>query len=294
MKRLNKILFAGIICLLLMTPLSLNVSAELLDESLPRVVDDADLLTENEEKSLENQIKAITDEYDFDVVLVTADTLGGKSPMEYADDYYDYNGYGANKDCDGVLLLVSMEDRDWWISTTGYGIKAFTDYGIDKAGEKFVSYLSNAEYSQGFEKFLNITEDYITAAKQGKPYDINNVYLTKEEAEKERIRLEKENKKQFYGSIIGCFVIGFVAALITVLVFKSQLKSVRFQGGAANYEVNGSLNLTRSNDVFLYKNVSKRRRAESSGGGHSGGGGGGSSTHVSSSGTTHGGGGGKF
>ena len=115
MKRLNKILFAGIICLLLMTPLSLNVSAELLDESLPRVVDDADLLTENEEKSLENQIKAITDEYDFDVVLVTADTLGGKSPMEYADDYYDYNGYGANKDCDGVLLLVSMEDRDWWI-----------------------------------------------------------------------------------------------------------------------------------------------------------------------------------
>ncbi len=295
MKSLNKILFVGIILLLLMPPLSLNVSAELFDKTQPRVVDNADLLTDSEEESLESQIKTLIDKYDFDIVIVTADTIGGKTPMEYADDYYDYEGYGAGVERDGVLLLISMADRDWWISTRGYGITVFTDYGIDKAGEIFVSYLSSAEYSQGFEKFLNVTEDYLTAAKQGKPYDINNVYLTKEEAEKERIRLEKENKEQLYGAIIGSFVIGLVAALITVLVFKSQLKSVRFQGGAANYEVAGSLNLTRSNEVFLYKNVSRRRREESSsGGGGSSSGGGGSSTHTSSSGATHGGGGGKF
>ena len=53
----------------------------------------------------------------MDLVVVTANTLGGKSPMEYADDYYDYNGYTD----DGALLLVSMEDRDWWISTKGSG-----------------------------------------------------------------------------------------------------------------------------------------------------------------------------
>lgn len=294
MKSLNKILFVGIICLLFMTSLSLNVSAELYDETQPRVVDNADLLNDSEEKALESRIKALIDKYDFDIVIVTTDTIDGKTPMEYADDYYDYEGYGAGVERDGVLLLISMADRDWWISTRGYGITAFTDYGIDKAGEIFVSYLSNAKYSQGFEKFLNVTEDYLTAAKQGKPYDINNIYLTKEEAEKERIRLEKENKKQFYASIIGCFVIGFVAALITVLVFKSQLKSVKFQSGAAHYEVAGSMNLTRSNDVFLYKNVSRRRREESSGGGGGGSSGGGSSTHTSSSGATHGGGGGKF
>lgn len=264
MKKLKKTLFAGFICMLLIIPFSLNVSAELLDKSLPRVVDDADILTESEENSLENKIKAITDKYDFDVVLVTADTLSGKTPMEYADDYYDYNGYGANKDRDGVLLLVSMEDRDWWISTTGYGIKVFTDEGIQKAGREFVSYLSKAEYSKGFESFLNITEDYIKKEKN-------------------------QTKKNILIGISGSFIVALIAALITVFIFKSQLKSVKSKTNAASYEVAGSMNLTRSNDVFLYKNVSKTRKAESSSGG-----GGGSSTHVSSSGTSHGGGGGKF
>ena len=69
---------------------------------------------------------------------VTADTINGETPMAYADDYYDYNGYGAGADNDGILLLLSMEDRDWWISTTGYGIDAFTDYGIDVIGDEIV------------------------------------------------------------------------------------------------------------------------------------------------------------
>lgn len=274
MKVIKKIVFLGLACLTLISPLSLTVSAELLDKSLPRVVDDADLLTENEEKSLESQIKAITDKYDFDIVLVTADTLGGKTPTSYADDYYDYNGYGANKERDGVLLLVSMEDRDWWITTRGYGITVFNDVRIDNAGENFVSHLSSGEYSKGFECFLSDAEEYIELTNSGK---------TKSDAER---------MKELAIYISASFGVGLIAAVITVLIFRAQLKSVKFQGGAAHYEVAGSLNLTRSNDVFLYKNISKTRRVESNGGGR--GSGGGSSTHISSSGATHGGGGGKF
>ena len=33
----------------------------------------------------------------MDVVIVTSNDLQGKTPRDYADDYYDYNGYG-NKD----------------------------------------------------------------------------------------------------------------------------------------------------------------------------------------------------
>lgn len=265
MNRIKKILFSGIICLALIFPLSTVVSAELADKSLPRVVDDAELLTDSEEKSLESQIKTITDKYDFDIVIVTADTLDGKTPTAYADDFYDYKGYGAGKDHDGMLLLVSMEDRDWWISTTGYGIKAIDDENIKSLGEYMFPDLRDGEYYEAFECFLKHSEIYISVSKDG---DNRNLLL----------------------AIAGSFLVGLIAALITVLTFKSQLKSVRFQGGAAHYEVAGSLNLTRSNDVFLYKNVSRTKRVESDGGG----GGGGSSTHVSSSGTTHGGGGGKF
>lgn len=281
MKVIKKILFLAIVCLTLTSSLSLTVSAELFDKTLPRVVDNADLLTDSEEESLESDIKTLIDKYDFDIVIVTADTIDGKTPMEYADDYYDYEGYGAGVDRDGVLLLVSMEDRDWWISTRGYGITVFTDYGIQKAGESIVNYLGKEKYLGAFEKFLSITEDYIDSANNGKAIDTNNEY-----------RSTSDVIRNIFILAAGSFGIGLIAALITVFVFKAQLKSVKFQGGAANYEVNGSLQLTRSNDVFLYKNVSKTKRVESSGGGHSGGGG--SSTHISSSGATHGGGGGKF
>ncbi len=43
---------------------------------------------------------------------------------------YDYCEYGYGADKDGVLLLISTEDNDVYISTCGYGITAFTDAGI--------------------------------------------------------------------------------------------------------------------------------------------------------------------
>ncbi|MGN0612648.1 MAG: TPM domain-containing protein [Porcipelethomonas sp.] len=277
MNKLKKIFLAGAACLSIIAPVSVTASAELIDPDLPRVVDDADLLTDEQEADLENKIQNIIDKYDFDVVLLTEDTLDGLTPMEYADDYYDYEGYGANENGDGVLLLVSMEDRDWWISTKGYGIKAFTDYGIEKAGDSFVSFLSDGDYKGGFDSFLEITEDYIKAADSGKPYDTNNTYRS------------QSDKMTGYVIAVGVGLgIGLIAAIIVVLIFRSQLKSVKFAENAANYEDKNSFNVTRSNDVFLYRNVSKTRRPEHNSSG------GGSSTHSSSSGSSHGGGGGKF
>ena len=103
-----------------------------------RLADMADLLQESEEKALLALLDEMSERQQLDIVVVTANTLNGKTPMEYADDFYDYNDYGFGAQKDGVLLLVSMEDRDWWISTTGYGITAFTDAGITYIGEQFL------------------------------------------------------------------------------------------------------------------------------------------------------------
>ena len=81
--------------------------------SMPRLVDGADLLTDSEEITLLSMLGEISERQMLDVVIVTTNTLEGKSPMAYADDFYDYNGYGFGASYDGVLLLVSMEDRDW-------------------------------------------------------------------------------------------------------------------------------------------------------------------------------------
>ncbi len=275
MKKLKKLLITAVTGLAMLMPLSLSASAQLINPELPRVVDNADLLTDSEEKTLTDTINDITKEYDFDVVILTEESIDGYSPMNYADDYYDYEGYGANSAGDGVLFLINMEERDWWISTKGYGITVFTDYGIDKVGDIMVPDLSNGDYYDAFRTFLSTTEEYIIAAESGDAYDVDNTYKT-----------SADKTKLIFVSIGVGLGIGLVVALIVVLIFKSQLKSVKFEFAAREYEVKSSFNVTRSHDVFLYRNVTKRKKPENNGGG--------SSTHISSSGSSHGGGGGKF
>lgn len=107
MKILKKVFLSGLACLSLIVPLSAGAEGKLNDADLPRVVDEADLLSDSEEKELAGKIEDLTDKYNFDIVIVTADTINGETPMAYADDYYDYNGYGAGADNDGILLLLS-------------------------------------------------------------------------------------------------------------------------------------------------------------------------------------------
>ena len=96
-----------------------------------RLLDMASLLSDEEVDSLTSRLDELSLRQKMDVVIATTDTLDGKSVVEYADDLYDYCsfGYGANRD--GLILVISMEDNDWYISTCGYGITVFTDAGIE-------------------------------------------------------------------------------------------------------------------------------------------------------------------
>ena len=71
---------------------------------------------------------------------------------------------------------------------------------------------------------------------------------------------------------------------------KRKLHTVNMQAAANNYLKNGSLNITESNDIFLYSNVTKTAKPQDNDSNS----GSGSSTHESSSGNTYGGGGGTF
>ena len=231
-----------------------------------RLVDDAELLSGTECAAIERQLDELSAQYGLDVVIVTTDSTGSSTPMEYADDYFDYNDYAP----DGVLLLVSMEDGDWWISTTGYGITAFTDAGIEYIGKKVVPYLSDGEYAQAFNAFAELCDQFLSQAKTGDPFDTHN--------------LPKEPFKPVRNVIIA-LVIGLAVAFFATGSMKKKLKSVAQKNQANDYVTPGSLQISQSRDFHLYTHLDRREKAQS---------GSGSSTHTSSSGTTHGGGGGKF
>ena len=246
-------------------------------EDMPRLVDNADLLTSSEESTLLSKIDEISERQQTDIVVVTVNTLDGKTPMEYADDFYDYNGYGFGDDADGILLLISMEDRDWYITTTGYGITAITDAGREYISKKFRSDLSKGKYAAAFTTYAELCDEFITQAKTGTPYDVGN--LPKEPFD-------------FGMSIIIALVIGLAVAFFVTNIMKKQLKTVQLQYEAKKYIKDNSMNVTEHNDLFLYTHVDRYLKAKDDDSKEEPKGG--SSTHTSSSGRTHGGGGGKF
>ena len=248
---------------------------------LPRLVDDAGLLSQSEKYNLISSLDSISENRQLDVVVVTKNSLAGKTVEQYADDFFDYNGYGYGENDDGILLLLSMDTREWAISTYGRAIQIFTDSEQQYITDSFLPYLSEGNYYQGFYRFAELCDNAI------EEYNANG-----------NSRYSGNDKPPFDlpVAIVGSIVVGLIIGLIVALALKSQLTSVKPQAMATAYARPGSLRLTEKNDLFLYHNITRvaRPKETSSSSGRRSSGGGHSSTHVSSSGRSHGGSHGHF
>ena len=61
---------------------------------------------ELEEEELEARLDEISEREQVDVIIVTTNSLEGKTAQAYADDYFIDHGYGQGEDGDGILFLV--------------------------------------------------------------------------------------------------------------------------------------------------------------------------------------------
>lgn len=237
--------------------ISLAPAALAAESDLPLIVDEADILTSREERALEKLAQEIRDEHEMDVVILTVDSLGGRSAQDAADDYYDEHGYGVGRDYSGVLLLIDMGDQRWHISTCGDAIKAIKDRDIDKLFDAMADDLSNGDHYEAFESYL---------------------YALK-------AHLDKVSGGPGVKGVLLAVVIGIAIGGIALLVMRSAMNTRHKQSGAGDYLKQDGFHLRVHRDVYLYSRVTKRPRPKDNGG---------SSVHRSSGGRSHGGGGGRF
>lgn len=244
------------------------------DQNHPaRLVDGAGLLSEEEGQKLGAQLDEISTRQQCDVVIVTVSSLDGRSASAYADDYYDYNGYGMGSGDDGILFLIAMSERKWAISTYGFGITAFTDAGQEYIIDQLHSDLSEGNYYDAFETFARQADDFLTQAENGEAYDTGHLPVTAADVGM---------------CIVVGLIAGFILALVRVFIMKSQMKTVYSRAAASGYLLNDSIHFQEHSDHLVRKTVNKVyvKPKESSGGG--------SSVHTSSSGRSHGGSSGSF
>lgn len=245
------------------------------EDNAQRVFDDVGLLTSEQAAALDAKLGKISVDHDFDVVVAVVDSLDGWTAHKYAAEVFEYFDFGRGSEKSGAILLISMEDRDFGFATTGgYGEYVFSypdgQYYLDTF---YLPYLKNNKYNEAFNAFADAADDFLTQAEAGKPYSAGSIPKSSEE------------KRQIYAI---CIIVSLVIGLIVALVLKAQLKSVRKDAYARAYIREGSMNLRKQHDKFLYSSVSKTERNNNS----SGGGGGGS--FSSSSGGSFSGHSGKF
>ncbi len=230
------------IFLILALVLTLTVSA-----AGTYISDGGDLLSDGEEQTLSQKIRLLSDEYEIEIFVVTADRFGGKTAEEYAEDSWEKLSKGQ----DGILLLFSMTQRKYDIYYTGRGMSIFDDKALDKIEEAVVAQLKAEDPYGAANAFVNITQSVLG-------------------------NYAKEQASWAWKTPLICLGVGAVIALIVVLVMASQHKNVRRKVQAGDYVKPGSFQLTQCLDLYLYQTTTRRRKPQNSGsGGRSSGGGGG-------------------
>lgn len=231
-KRFLSLLFVLLICF----SFSLTAFAA---EDTERLFDGANLLTTSEERKLIERLDSVSEEYKVDILIVTVETVGSYSSDYYIERYYDGNncGYGENRD--GVLLLVTMEEREYRILSNGIGADAISPEDIEDIGDEVADYLSDGEYAEAFHCFIDECEYQINGEINGFPFE-------------------------FMKNLLISLGIGLVAALIVTGIWANQLKSVRKQLAATEYAKPDSMHLTISNDLFLYRTVDRQKKESES------------------------------
>ena len=212
------------------------------------------LFSDSQIDRLEGMAERILDKYDCEARVIIVDSLDGISPAQTNNMYYhNYGlGYGPDKSC--ALLLISVVDRETDLAYWGFADYALTEYGAATLMDKYIMpQLSRNQYYEASEAFLENVAGFFDMAKDGAPFDESN------DPELQR--------KALLSKLGGSAVISLLIALVVCFMWKAQMKTAKIARTAGHYIPEGGFNLTRRQDMFLYRTVTRTKIETSSGGG---------------------------
>lgn len=274
-KRLFCLLAVLGVCLSLIVP-------SLAEERFVYVYDEAGLLTVPERDALESQAADFSGEYDFAVYVVTVSDYrdyGGGTVDAVAASIFEKNDFGLGAEGSGVLLLLSMEERDYALFFHGYGNSAFTERDKDRLEEAFLDDFRRDDWYGGFSDFVSSCGGMLEQATAGDSSDRYTPYVNGD-THPSFFRGLRERLGPF-GLMIVIVVFPALVALIVCTIAKRNMKSVKKAEKADFFAVPGSMELYASEDRFTHITQARVKVESDSDINRSGGGGGGGSSSRS-------------
>lgn len=231
------------------------------------VYDDAGLFTDAQVQELNDWAEEISEQHNFGVYIHTTEDFtqsGYFDVFEYAKDYYISQNFGKGSNSDGVMLMLSMADRDYQMLFNGsVSDMAFTETGRDDMERNFLSYFRNGDYYGGFKAYLGDCDSCLTAYEAGTPIGSG----TDHSATGYIPYYEEPVQRSF--NLWVSLIPGLIAAAIIGGALSIPMRSAKQKRDAAGY-ADGNIQLTRREDIFLHRTVTRTPKSpppSSSGGG---------------------------
>ncbi|MGX2944010.1 TPM domain-containing protein [Enterococcus alishanensis] len=241
------------------------------------ITDQAGLFNDSEIQELSQKADELDQQIKGRVFILTTDT-NEEEPRKFANQNLMQR---VGKDNNGALLLIDMNQRKVYLTTSGNMIDYLTDKRVDDILDDVQTNLQDSDYYNAGNAFLTKSAKFVSHGVPQGSYRID----------------EKTGKITYYKSITPLeAIISLVAAAIAGIAFfifvrlRYQLKSGNFR---YQYRQNAQLDLTEKSDTLVNSFVTTRiiPKPKNNSGGFGGGGG---STTNSSGGGTFGGGGRGF
>lgn len=273
-----------LLILLLLVCLPAMALAESAEETVfPYVLDNAGLLSDSQRSSLESRAAELSEAHGCKLYIVTVDDHSEFNPDVYeaAKGIYTFYGLGYGEGKDGVLLLLSMNERDY--TTVGHGEKGETICGYESSWlieDAFLDNFRNNDWYGGFSDYLEACGQQLTKLENGEDITQGADIITGPNGQEyHSYNAPGEPARMPAGAKIG---IGIGApcliALIVCSTFKAQMKTAKERTSAEEYVIPGSATLRVREDRFINRTETRTRINTDSGSGR-GGSSGGSSFH---------------
>lgn len=230
------------------------------------VLDDAGVLTDDEVVEIGTRLAEISQRYEMVVVVAAESMMSGESPEQMADDildsYLDESPYG------GIALYICFDngnsERRYHFSTVRDGKLAINSRGLSYLEDRVVPYLKDNDFAGAFNEFASATEELYQMYENGEPYN----------------KVPTVAFILVWGGVIAMTLLISISLLSGKM---KKMKTARPKNYAREYMKKDSLNITASEDIFLYSVVTQTKIERDDSG-----------DHTSSSGESHGGAGGSF
>ena len=266
---MKRILASLLLVIVLLLSLSVCAHAE---ARIDYVSDYAGILSSDEQRDLRDRAAAVSAQYDFGVYVVVVDDhtqyVNG-SIEDFAEEIFHSYGLGVGETEEGVILAMSMKERDYDIYAHGeFGNYAFTDYGKGQLADSFLDNFRRNDWAGGFRDFIETSSSMLQKAKDGNPVDI---WIPDPDPVETGPSFDgfKAAISLAMGALFGGGAVGGM---------KRSMKTAVKQTQAENY-IRGGVNLRGERDTFVNRTVTRTRiRQENNsssssrpGGGHFGG-----------------------